>query len=195
MIATLNGIVAEKLTEHVVIDVQGVGYGVLVNGDDYSSLSTSDKAKVYIYEHIRENAHELYGFVSMNTKKLFEQLLAVNGVGPRMALNILSIGSLGDVQQSIAEGNTKYIQTASGVGKRVAERVVVDLKDKMGLSGVDLQNVDWMQSNAVDTKDEAISALVSLGYSAQDAVVALKPIDKSLTVEERVKLALKGGHR
>lgn len=195
MIATLNGIVAEKLTEHVVIDVQGVGYGVLVTGDDYSSLSTSDKAKVYIYEHIRENAHELYGFVSMNTKKLFEQLLAVNGVGPRMALNILSIGSLGDVQQAIAEGNTKYIQTASGVGKRVAERVVVDLKDKMGLSGVDLQNVDWMQSNAVDTKDEAISALVSLGYSAQDAVVALKPIDKSLTVEERVKLALKGGHR
>lgn len=195
MIATLNGIVAEKLTEHVVIDVQGVGYGVLVTSDDYSSLSTSGKARVYIYEHIRENAHELYGFVSMNTKKLFEQLLAVNGVGPRMALNILSIGSLGDVQQAIAEGNTKYIQTASGVGKRVAERVVVDLKDKMGLSGVDLQNVDWMQSNAVDTKDEAISALVSLGYSAQDAVVALKPIDKSLTVEERVKLALKGGHR
>lgn len=195
MIATLNGIVAEKLTEHVVIDVQGVGYGVLVTSDDYSSLSTSGKARVYIYEHIRENIHELYGFVSMNTKKLFEQLLAVNGVGPRMALNILSIGSLGDVQQAIAEGNTKYIQAASGVGKRVAERVVVDLKDKMGLSGVDLQNVDWMQSNAVDPKDEAISALVSLGYSAQDAVVALKPIDKSLTVEERVKLALKGGHR
>ncbi len=195
MIATLNGIVAEKLTEHVVIDVQGVGYGVLVTSDDYSSLSTSGKARVYIYEHIRENVHELYGFVSMNTKKLFEQLLAVNGVGPRMALNILSIGSLGDVQQAIAEGNTKYIQAASGVGKRVAERVVVDLKDKMGLSGVDLQNVDWMQSNVVDPKDEAISALVSLGYSAQDAVVALKPIDKSLTVEERVKLALKGGHR
>lgn len=193
MIATLTGIVAEKLVEHVVIDVQGVGYGVLVTNDDYSQLAPNIEAKLYIYEHIRENAHELYGFVSTSTKQLFEQLLAVNGVGPRMALNILSIGALSEVKQAIAEGNTKYIQTASGVGKRVAERVVVDLKDKMGFSGVDLQNVDWMQSDNIDSKDEAINALISLGYSAQDAAQALKPIDKSLASEERVKLALKGG--
>ncbi len=134
MIATLTGTVAEKLSELVIIDVKGVGYGVLVPAEDYGHLANGDKVKLHIYEHIRENAHELYGFSKLETKQLFEQLLNVNGVGPKMALNILSIGSVSQLLGAIAGGDVKFLESAQGVGKRVAERVVVELKDKVGLS-------------------------------------------------------------
>jgi Holliday junction DNA helicase RuvA len=138
MIATLKGLVSEKLIDSVVVDVNGVGYGLLVPLDTYSRLVVNEEAKFYIYEHIRENSYDLYGFIETDSKSLFELLIGVNGVGPKVGLSILSIGSAGVVRQSIAEGNTKLIQTAPGVGKRVAERIVIDLKDKVGLlSSVD----------------------------------------------------------
>lgn len=190
MIATLNGIVAEKLSEVVVLDVQGVGYGLLVPLEDYGKLSTGDKVKVYVHEHIREAAHDLYGFTQLDTKRLFEQLLDVNGVGPKMALHILGVGSVEDVRQAIASGDTKRIQTAPGVGKRVAERVVVDLKDKVGLAST--ANTDALfASNTAANHDEAVQALVSLGYTLPDAVNVLVGIDSSLATEERIKLALR----
>ncbi len=189
MILTLTGTVAEKLSELVVVDVRGVGYGVLVPLEDYGKLSSGDPIKLYIYEHIRENAHDLYGFTHTDTKKLFEQLLDVNGVGPKMALNVLGIGSVEDVRKAIAAGDTKFIQSAPGVGKRVAERVVVELKDKVGLVASASDALFVATSTA--EKDEAVQALVSLGYSVPDAVSALSGIDKKLPSEERVKQALK----
>lgn len=192
MIATLTGVVAEKLLDIVVLDVQGVGYGLNVASEDYGQLNQGQKAKVYIYEHIREVAHDLYGFIKLDTKKLFEQLLGVNGVGPKMALSILSIGSSDQVRQAIAGGDVKFIQRASGVGKRVAERVVVELKDKVGLEGVELGAAGLLTSETALFQDEAVEALVALGYTPQDAGNALKRIDKTLPVEERIKLVLKG---
>jgi Holliday junction DNA helicase RuvA len=192
MIATLRGIVAEKLVDMVIIDVHGVGYGVLVPAEDHGALQSGEEAKLYIYEHIREQAHDLYGFTLRDTKALFEQLLTVNGIGPRMALNILSIGSAGAVRQAIAAGDTKIIQQANGVGKRVAERVVVELKDKVGLVGVDLESTGILQGEGALLSDEAIEALVALGYTPADAAKALQKIDASLPTEERIKLALKG---
>ena len=191
MIATLSGVVSEKLAEQVVIDVSGVGYGLLVTTEDYGALKAGDKAKLYVYEHIRENTHDLFGFIKTDTKVLFELLLGVNGVGPRMALNMLSIGSAGAVRQAIANGDVKFIQAANGVGKRVAERVVVDLKDKVGLAGVDLESTGLLQGDSQLMKDEAVEALVSLGYTPQDAAAALQGVDKNLPTESRVKLALK----
>lgn len=190
MIATLIGRVAEKISDIVVIDVQGVGYGLLVTTEDYGLLSTGNDVKVYVYEHIRETAHDLFGFVNLDTKQLFEQLLNVNGVGPKMALNVLSVGSANNVRQAIASGDLKYIQQANGVGKRVAERIVVDLKDKVGLTGVDLSTTGMLQSDTLLTQDEAVEALVALGYSAQDAMVALAKIPSDLSTEERIKKAL-----
>lgn len=192
MIATLNGVVSEKLGEVVVLDVQGVGYGLLVTAEDYGHLSTGDHFKLYVYEHIREQSHDLYGFLSLDTKSLFERLLDVNGVGPKMALNMLSIGSSSDVRRAIAGGDVKYIQQATGVGKRVAERVVVELKDKVGLTGVDLESTGLLQGEAALLSDEAVEALVALGYSPADASQALKDIDPALPTEERIKQALKG---
>lgn len=191
MIATLTGVVSEKLSGEAVVDVKGVGFGVFVTTEDEARLKTGEETKLYIYEYIREQAHDLFGFLSRDTLSLFEQLLNVNGVGPKMALNMLSIGSANDVRQAIASGDVKFIQQANGVGKRVAERVVVDLKDKVGLVGVDLESTGLLQGEESLLKDEAIEALVTLGYSPADAAKALSGVDDSLPTEERVKLALK----
>lgn len=176
----------------VVLDVRGVGYGLQVTTEDMGRLSSGQSAKLYVYEHIREQAHDLYGFLSLDTKKLFEQLLDVNGVGPKMALNILSIGNGNEVRVAIAGGDTKFISQAQGVGKRVAERVVVELKDKVGLEGVDLASTGMLQGEGLLMKDEAVEALVALGYTPQDAAKALHSVDENLPTEERIKLALKG---
>ena len=189
MIATLTGTVAEKLAELLVLEVAGVGYGILVTNEDFSRLNVGEQTKVYIHEHVRENAYDLYGFCSLDSKRLFEQLLDVNGVGPKMALNILGVGSADAVRAAIAAGDTKYMQAASGVGKRVAERVIVELKDKVGLVSSD-GATDFLQGPAM--QDEAMQALVSLGFTAQDAALALQKIDPKLPAEERIKLALKG---
>lgn len=193
MIATLSGGVSEKLLNTVVLDVQGVGYEIFVTTEDHGRFKNDEQVKVYIYEHIREQAHDLYGFVNRDTKNFFEQLLAVSGIGPKMALNMLSLGNPQEVRQAIASGDVKFIQRASGVGKRVAERVVVELKDKVGLIGVDLESTGLLQSEAMVMKDEAAEALVALGFSAQDAAKALQHVSPDLPTEARIKQALKGG--
>lgn len=191
MIATLTGVVAEKTMDAVVLDVSGVGYGLLVTSEDYARLGAGDLIKMYVYEHIRETAHDLFGFLRLETKELFELLLGVNGVGPKMALSVLSTGNTGEVRQAIATGDLKFIQKATGVGKRVAERIVVELKDKVGLQGIDLGTTGLLQSDLTISQDEAAEALMALGYSPQDAARALAHIDKSLPTEERIKQVLK----
>ncbi|HLZ14539.1 MAG TPA: Holliday junction branch migration protein RuvA [Candidatus Saccharimonadales bacterium] len=191
MIASLTGVVAEKTLEQVILDVSGVGYGVMVTNEDYGRLGAGDLTKLYIYEHIREAAYDLYGFLLQDTKELFEQLLSVTGVGPKMAMNILSTGTANEVRAAIATGDVKTMQKASGVGKRVAERVVVELKDKVGLEGVDLATAGLLQSDRSLTQDEAVEALVALGYTPQDAAKALQNVDTALPVEDRIKQALK----
>ncbi|MEI6237130.1 MAG: Holliday junction branch migration protein RuvA [Candidatus Saccharibacteria bacterium] len=194
MITTLKGTVSEQLDDLIVIDVNGVGYGLLMPQEDWAYMTIGSDVKVYIYEHIREQSYDLFGFKSLNTKKLFEQLISVNGVGPKMALAILSVGQIDDVRQAIAEGNTKYLQASNGVGKKVAERVIVDLKDKVGL-GSNADATTFLSNPVINRFDEAQEALVALGYSAQDAAQALSDIDVKLSLEERVRLALRGKKR
>jgi Holliday junction DNA helicase RuvA len=190
MIATLNGKLSEKLIDSVILDVNGVGYGLLVPQETYNKVAVADEVKLYIYEHIRESIYDLYGFSEIETKELFIKLINVNGVGPKVALNILSIGSVSGVRQAIASGNIKLIQTAPGVGRRVAERVLIELKDKVGLLS-SLDESTLLIGDEAAQQDEAVQALVALGYSVPDAVVSLKPVDKDLPTKERVTLALK----
>lgn len=189
MIATLTGKISEKVADLIVIDCGGVGYGIAVTFEDFGGLHTGEEAKLYIYEHIRENEHSLFGFRNLQTKQLFEQLLSVNGVGPKMALSIMSLAGYSQVRQAIAAGDTKFISQASGVGKRVAERVVVDLKDKVGLTSD--ENATNFLTISANPEDEALQGLVALGYSVQDAAAALKNVDQKLPAEERIKQALK----
>jgi Holliday junction DNA helicase RuvA len=189
MIATLNGKISQKIGDLIVVECGGVGYGVQVTFEDFGGLNTGDQAKLYIYEHIRETEHSLFGFKNLQTKYLFEQLLSVNGVGPKMALSIMSLANSSQVRQAIAAGDTKFISQAVGVGKRVAERVIVDLKDKVGIEA-DESVVDFLTASA-NPSDEALQGLVALGYSVQDAAQALKKVDNNLPAEERIKEALK----
>ena len=191
MITTLQGTVTEKIGDVLVMDVAGVGYGLFVTSEDFRALETGQKTKLYIYEHIREQSHDLFGFSKLETKVLFEKLLGVNGVGPRMGINVLSIGNPSSVRSAIASGNVKFIQAAQGVGKRVAERIIVDLKDKVGLISSDLSDTGFLISEAESSKDEAVAALIALGYSIADAVAMLSNVDHKLPTEERLRLALK----
>lgn len=192
MIATLSGIISEKFEDTVVLEVNGVGYGLLVTNSDYANVSSGQPTTLYVHEHIREDAHDLYGFLSHDTQKLFEQLLGVKNVGPKVALAVLSIGSAANVRSAIAAGDVKLLQTAKGVGKRAAEQMVVELRDKVGLvAGVEAENI--VGRGGVNTADEAVQGLLALGYSEVDAQIALQNIDQTLPTEERIKQALRGG--
>ena len=163
MIAYLEGVIRDKQSIQVIVDVNGVGYGVYVAGEDLDQLEMDKPAKLHVFEYIREQQHDLFGFSKKTDKLLFEKLLEVNGVGPKMALNMLSIGSIDNLKKAIAEGDIIFIQRASGVGKRLAERVVVDLKDKVGLLSPD-SATDFLH---VSSEDEAAQALVGLGFSSR----------------------------
>ena len=190
MIATLAGVVSEKLADLVVLDVNGVGYGLQVTVEDFGRLHTGEKAKLYVHEHVREQQYDLFGFVQHDTQKLFEQLLGVKNVGPKVALAVLDIGTAPAVRGAIAAGDVKLLQSAKGVGKRAAEQIIVELRDKVGLAATETaENI--VGRPGVNTQDEAVEALISLGYSPQDATLALKDIDPLLSTEERVTLALK----
>jgi Holliday junction DNA helicase RuvA len=190
MIATLEGIVSEKFLDSIVIDVGGVGYGLLVTTSDFAILTKGDTAKVYVYEHIREVSHDLFGFTKLATKYLFEQLLSVKNVGPKVALAVLDIGSDEYVRAAIAAGEVKTLQTAKGVGKRAAEQIIVELRDKMGIVAGSTAE-DIVSRGGINQTDEAVQALVALGYQEADAMVALQHIDKNLPLEARIKEALR----
>lgn len=192
MIATLEGTIAEKMLDMVVVSVGGVGYGLFVTSEDYGRLAVGQPAKVYVYEHIREQAHDLFGFVSLDTKKLFEQLLDVKNVGPKVAMAVLDIGPATTVRSAIASGDVKLLQSAKGVGKRAAEQIVVELRDKVGSPASEVAE-GIVTRPGINAQDEALEALISLGYSPQDATLSLQKVDAKLSTEERVKQALRAG--
>jgi holliday junction DNA helicase RuvA len=190
MIRYLFGEIVSKDVDSVTLDVNGIGYGVQVSVNDYGQLRQGDSVKLFIHEHIREDTYDLFGFITTASKDLFNQLLSVKNVGPKVALAVLGIGSEDVVRSAIATGDVKLLQSAKGVGKRAAEQMVVELRDKVGLIvGADAESI--VTRGGVITTDEALQALVSLGYSEVDAQVALNKVDPSLTTEQRVTEALK----
>lgn len=193
MIATLRGTITEKDTTSVVVECGGVGYGVLITSADHGALPTGSETKLYIYENIKEDAYNLIGFRSLDSKGLFEQLLSVKNVGPKGALAVLDIGSADMVRCAIAGGDVKLLQSAKGVGKRAAEQIVVELRDKVGAPVGDAAE-DLISRSGINQNDEALQALVALGYSDADAQQALQHIDKKLSTEDRIKKALKGAN-
>lgn len=190
MIAHVRGVVAEKFASSIVIDVAGVGYEVQVPLGDYERAVLDGELKLHTYHHVREQAEELFGFSSLTAKKLFELLITVQGVGPKAALAILSLGDPEQVRNAIASSDASYIQAASGVGKKTAERVVVDLSDKVGVPTQYGRSQDPVQTE-LDTSDEALEALMALGYTLADATKALEGIDPKLPTSKRVTEALK----
>lgn len=191
MIAHVFGKVAEKFNGSLVIDVHGVGYEVSVATNDFDAVILDQEVKFYTYHHVREQSEELFGFSSLAAKKLFEMLITVQGVGPKAALAILSLGDAEQVRNAIANADSGFVQKATGVGKKTAERVVVDLSDKVGLPTHYGRAEEPLQTE-LNTSDEALEALMALGYTLADATKALENVDINLPTSQRVTEALKG---
>lgn len=189
MIAHVSGVVAEKFGSSVIVDVHDIGYEVQVPAGDFEQALLGEQVKFYTYHHIREQSQDLYGFSSLAAKKLFELLITVQGVGPKAALAILSLGVSEQVRNAIANGDSGFVSKASGVGKKIAERVVVDLSDKVGLA-VTVAHASGV--GAVPAGDEALEALMALGYNLNDASTALETVPKDIPTAERVRQALRG---
>lgn len=192
MIAHVSGTVAEKFGNSVIVDVHGVGYEVQVALGEYEHALLGEPVKFYTYHHIREQSQDLYGFSSLAGKKLFELLITVQGVGPKAALAILSLAESEVVRNAIANEDVTFVTKASGVGKKTAERVVVDLHDKVGLALRYDNSPVTGQSAVLSHTDEALEALMALGYTLADATKALEGISTELSTADRVTQALKG---
>lgn len=190
MIAHVFGKVAEKFNGSLVIDVHGVGYEVSVATNDFDAVILDQEVKLYTYHHVREQSEELFGFSSLAAKKLFEMLITVQGVGPKAALSILSLGDAEQVRNAIANADSGFVQKATGVGKKTAERVVVDLSDKVGLP-THYGRTETPLQTELNTSDEALEALMALGYTLADATKALENVDVNLPTAQRVTEALK----
>lgn len=190
MISHIKGIIDEKFGNSVVVDVNGVGYEVMVPTSDYEDARLGEEKKFFTYHAVREQSEELYGFSSLTAKRLFELLISVQGVGPKAGIAILSLSDAEEVRNAIANADAAFISKASGVGKKSAERVIVDLRDKVGAPS--RYGASEVSSVSVSKEpDEALDALMALGFSLKEASLALDGVDPKLSTEERIKLALK----
>ena len=165
MIAHIKGTIAEKFLNSVIVDVNGVGYEIALTALDFDNAKLSEEVKFYTYHNIRENAEELYGFTTLTAKKLFELLISVNGIGPKAAIAILSLAPAEEVRNAIANADATFVAKASGVGKKSAERVIVDLKDKVGLPS---HYGATTPATKTTENDEALDALMALGFPLKD---------------------------
>lgn len=190
MIAHVQGTIAEKYLNSCIVDVHGVGYEITLTTLDFDHITVGEAKKFYTYHAVRENGEELYGFSSLAAKKLFELLISVNGVGPKAAMAILSLATPEEVRNAIATADSAFIAKAVGVGKKSAERVIVDLRDKVGTPS-HYGTTTPLPSTASAAPDEALDALMALGFQLKDATAALADVDPTLPVEERIRLALK----
>lgn len=190
MISHIKGVLEEKFNSSVIVDVHGVGYEINVTSLDYKNLRLTDRVKLYTHHRISETDESLYGFTSLAAKKLFELLISVNGVGPKAAMSILSLASPEEVRNAIANADSAFVAKAPGVGRKSAERVIVDLSDKVGLP-THYGSTAVHFKNDKPKNDEALDALIALGFPLKEATAALENVDPNLPVEQRIRLALK----
>lgn len=191
MIAHLKGKIEEKFGNALILDVHGVGYEIMVPTPDFESVKLGEERKFFAYHQVRENAEELYGFSSLSAKKIFELLISVQGIGPKAAIAVLSLAEAEEVRNAIANADSAFISKATGVGKKSAERVIVDLRDKVGTPSHYGTTTPSLTKDVDTQPDEALDALIALGFPLKEATTALEKVDKTLPVEERIRLALK----
>jgi Holliday junction DNA helicase RuvA len=196
MIALVRGKLAYKSIDHVIIDVGGVGYRMFIPLSTFYSLPDSGEISLFTHTHVREDSLLLYGFLSLEEKDMFVILIGISGIGPKLAVNILSHIPTGDLKRAIAEGDIKRLSGLPGIGKKTAERLVLELKDKIskpsGLSGAN-GFTNAPENSACDIVNDVISALVNLGYKESQARKVLESMElpSNLLMEDALKGALK----
>ena len=177
-----------------VIDCSGVGYGCRITAYTAGQLKLNQNARLYVTESIREDAFDLYGFISKEEQHCYELLTSVNGVGPKAAMAILSAGGPQNFTLAVMTGNDKMLTAAQGVGKKIAQRIILELKDKIGGTSAELDFSTGPVSAPIQTGNAAAlahAALQELGYSAAEINAALKGVDPKATTEEMVRYALR----
>ena len=192
MIEYIKGNIAELTPTYAIIDNHGIGYFVNISLYTFTALQNAQSATVYIYEAIREDAHTLFGFTEKNEREMFLLLISVSGVGPNSARMILSSLSPTELQTAIATSNVGALKAVKGIGAKTAQRIIVDLKDKIKAPSDSLLDIQVPANNEV--YDEALAALVMLGFSQQASQKVLKKLlseSQGLSVEKVIKQALK----
>ena len=177
-----------------VIDCAGVGYGCRITAYTAGQLKLNQNARLYITESIREDAFDLYGFISREEQRCYELLTSVNGVGPKAAMSILSAGGPQNFTLAVMTGDEKMLTAAQGIGKKIAQRIILELKDKLGGSSMELDFSTGPAAAPVQTGNAAAlahAALQELGYSAAEINAALKGVSATATTEEMVRYALR----
>ena len=192
MIAYIQGKLTFKCPTYVLLETGGIGYHIHISLNTYSQLPTDEHCKLYTHLHIKEDAHTLYGFAEEGEKRLFRHLISVSGIGPNTGRMILSSISPADIHQAIIKGDVPLIQRIKGIGPKSAQRLILELKDKLKKDGPD----SLFSAPANNTaKDEALSALVTLGFAKNIAEKALDNAigseSTALSVEQLIKIALK----
>ena len=187
MISLLEGNMVLKTEKFAVISASGIGYKVFAGADTIVKMpEKGGVVKVWTHEHVREDTRDLYGFLHYAELELFEMLIAISGIGPKGALGILGIAPVDTLKKAIAAGDTSYLTRVSGIGKKIAEKVVLELREKMAGRGT------AVESPELKVEADALDALISLGYSQREAREALAAVSADITrVEDRVGEALK----
>lgn len=190
----IKGDIAELTPAYVVLETAGIGYCIHIALPTFSALTGNSEAKLYVYEVIREDAHLLFGFMNKAERQLFLLLISVSGIGANTARMIMSSYSAQEIQEMIATGNVTALNAIKGIGTKTAQRIIVDLKDKiMKVAGIDAGSALRISAGN-EVKEEAVSALVMLGFASaasQKAVDQILKSEPTLRVEQLIKLALK----
>lgn len=188
MIGRLSGVLLEKNPPNLLLDVSGVGYEVSVPMSTYYNLP-GNGGQVTLFTHlvVREDAHLLFGFATESERATFRQLLSVNGVGPKVALAVLSGLSVADLTQAVAQQESGRLTKIPGIGKKTAERLLLELRDKLGAVGVASESA----RGASDARHDIVTALIALGYHEREASTAVKPLTAEVSLEEGIRQALK----
>lgn len=195
----INGVVTDIEPNLVVLECGGVGYALNASLNTISSVRTGERVKLYTYEIIREDVHDLYGFASKSEKHCFELLLAISGVGPKAALSILSSNTPDGLALAVLNGDEKALTSAPGIGKRIAQRILLELKDKMAKESASVDFADLMPAvvpasdSASAASSDAIAGLTVLGYSMPEINAALRtlPSIEGMSADQIIKAALR----
>src|SRR3989344_6506536 len=183
MISFMSGIVAEKRARSAIIDVGGIGYKVWATDDTLNKITVGAKTKLRTHHTVREDAQELFGFLDEDDLLLFELLIKISGIGPKTALNILNVATPETLRRSITSGETAYLTKISGIGKKTADKIILELREKLGASE---------EGTTLKEEVDALEALKSLGYSHAEAREALRDVPKEIaSTSDKVKHALK----
>ena len=195
MIAYIEGKIAVKEPAYVVMETHGLGYEVKISLNTYQAIKDLDRCKLFTHLHIKEDAHTLFGFSNGSEKKLFLDLISISGVGPGTGMVILSSMSAADLKAAIVNGHTTLIQSIKGIGAKTAQRIILELKDKLQKEDPGTVSVNFSENRNNTAYQEALSALVTLGFNknlAEKSIYGiLKKHGDQITVEEIIKLALK----